>query len=373
MRREDRYRRYDQFASNSGESTTRRVHRTPAAESDTAPTTQTNTPPEYTPIFQPGRIKRSVTVDPDGTQHANETIEQGNGDYLKYERDQYYAALRRAQEEEQKRLTEERERIRLAREAEKQRQAEERERRRLAREAAKQRRAEERERMRLAAEAEKKRLAKEAEKQRQAEEEEKKRQFKEAAARRTHERNMFVLGNIGNIAETLTNARIRQSNEILRQAREQVQFQDARQREYVGKVNIDRTQRGERFDRNVALTFNRFGLEVPDVETMRQPAISQLTRLDDRKRKSYVGSRLLTGVRRIDDDDIDGYVEFLNGQRLHLPGSDEGYIREVVQVMPHVYVIHINQFTPEFLDSHGYKTRRDPFDCCKDPFGCSIQ
>ena len=184
---------------------------------------------------------------------------------------------------------------------------------------------------------------------------------------------MFVLGNLGNIVETLTNARIRQSNEILRQAREQVEFQDARQREYIGKINIDRTQRGERFDRNVALTFTRFGLEVPNVETMRQPAISELTRLDDRKRKSYIGSRLLTGVRRIDDDAIDGYVEFLNGQRLYLPGSDEGYIREVVQVMPHVYVIHINQFTPEFLDSHGYKTRRDPFDCCKSPFGCSIQ
>jgi hypothetical protein len=184
---------------------------------------------------------------------------------------------------------------------------------------------------------------------------------------------MTVLGNIDGVVNTLTDARIKQARAIMQQAEDRLRFHDQRVQQYAGKINVAREQRGERFDKELALVFAQFGLNPPDVESMMEPSMTNLVQLHAQKRKSYVGSRLLTGVSTVHEDETGGYVEFVDGQRVDLPGADEGYTVYVHRLTPYVIVIHINKFTAEYLKSLGYKTSKGPFDCCKTPFGCIIQ
>ena len=353
--------------------------------------------------FEAPEFTETIDVSPDGTQHATRRGRQGNAsavlaqtqqmyndrdrarklqqemnaDVLAYKTQvqqmkQDYRLKReqiKAQQEEAKRIAEAEKRRRQEeekrrREEEKRRQEEEKRRRE------EEKRRQEEEKLRKREEEKLRKLEEEARRKREAAE----RAVREAAAKRKHERDMHMLNNLPDMVDRLTNTRIRQAEAIMKQAQDHLRFQDARSKEYAGKINIAKEQQGERFKQDVALTFSKFGLEVPDIQLMMQPSASDLTRLSDRTRmRCYVGSRLFTGVREIIEDDVDGYIEFLNGQQIQLPGSHEGYTVRIVNIIPFVYVVHVHRFTPEFLGSHGYKTSKDPFDCCNKYIACDIQ
>jgi hypothetical protein len=195
----------------------------------------------------------------------------------------------------------------------------------------------------------------------------------EAADKRRHEREMYVLNNTPDMAERLTNTRIRQTESIMKQAQDRVRFQDERNREYVGKIKVEKMQRGERFDKDIEVLFEQFGLDAPSIESMKRPSVTEEIRLGTCKNRHYVYSRLFTGVRRLHQADNNGYVEFMNGDRMTLPGTAEGLLATVVEVMPYVYMIHVYYYDPEYLASLGYQINKNPFDCCKNMFGCTIQ
>ena len=339
--------------------------------------------------FDPGDITETLEVDPNGTQRATRRSHQGNSSTVLAQTQRMYddrdsarkmqqqiQAEERAHQAAMQRMRQDykitRDKMRAEMSATRRAMEEERERYRqeaeLRRQEEKHRR--EAERLRAKEEAERRKLESEMRRQREKAE----RAARDAADRRRHEREMFVLNNGADMADRLTNSRIRQAEAIMKQAQDRVRFQDERAREYVGKINVERMQRGERFDKNVQVLFAQFNLDPPDVETMRRPSVSQQVRLHECKSKLYVCSRLVTGVRRIHYAENDGYIEFMNGERMTLPGTTDGFITTVLDVMPCVHVIHVYRYTPEFLGSHGYDIGENgPFDCCRKALRCNVQ
>ena len=338
--------------------------------------------------FEPPEYTETLEVSPNGTQRATKRARQGNEDIVRTQTQAMYN-----DRESERRMRQQMEAERMAHQVNMQRMRQEyelnREQMKAQKEAARRdaemqrerqhheaeiRRSQEKarreeERLRMEEEAEHRRLEAAIRRRREAVEQAR----RDAEAARQHEREMFRMRNTADMTDRLTDTRIRQAEAIMRQAQDRVRFQDQRAREYAGRINIARMQRGERFDRDVALIFAEFGLEPPNVETMRQPSVSQEIPLQSRRGRYYVYSRLVTGVRRINQADNNGFVEFLNGERLTLPGTAEGLLTIVTDVMPYVHVIHVYQFTPEFLASHGHETGKGPFDCCMKTLRCNIQ
>lgn len=394
MRKRDRQRIYAQFANNGGRDDAEERPKKPQPPKRPTRIEEPDSSDEEDWDFKPVPMRpmsetATMEVTPNGTQRATRRFREGNesavlrqSQYMYNDRDsarkiqQQMRAEELAHQATMERMKQDykvnRDRLRADMAAAKRAQEEERERWREELETRRREDRHRREAERRRAEEDAERIRLEAKARRQRERVE--RAANEAADRRRHEREMFVLNNGPDMTERLINTRIRQAEAVMKQAQDRVRFQDERSREYVGKINVRKEQRGERFDKDIEVVFAQFGLDAPDVETMKQPNMTQEIRLHSCKNKQYVYSRLLTGVDRVHYADNNGYIEFVNGERLKLPGAAQGLITNIVYVMPYVYIIHVYYFTPELLASLGYSMdNNEPFDCCKRFTQCVVQ
>ena len=146
-------------------------------------------------------------------------------------------------------------------------------------------------------------------------------------------------------------------------------FKDARARNHIQHVNVDKEQRGILRERAVRDIFEEFDLGDPDLMNLSEPHIS----MPHRRYKhtgcgSYVHSYVITGVDEIKQHAITGRprVIFTDGSSKALPAWRDGYALSIRVLRPYVYLINVFKQPVEMVNKHP---GRCPF-CCKD---CNVQ
>lgn len=159
-------------------------------------------------------------------------------------------------------------------------------------------------------------------------------------------------------------------------------FKDARAKNHVQHVNVDKEQRGMLRERAVRDLFEEFDLGDPDVMDLTEPRISMpQRRLRHTACSSYIHSYIITGVHEIQQNASAGrpLVIFTDGTTRELPAWRNGYALIIRTLRPYVYLVNVFKQSVDMVDERLRNKVRKGFDddhsgrcpfCCRD---CNVQ